>query len=615
MSMPRSVGWMLRTAGLLATATVGMGSFIEAKDVTAYLGAVNEAGVGEANDAISATAAVTSSAATASTGVAEGADVARASSAPRVTDAAEVVAGAPSDLSVTIYRAPTRSGGSIDLDRLGGFALISETRTIHLLAGESRVRFEGVADGIQPESAIVTGLASGIIEKNLDGQVLSPSALLAVTLGKPVVLLRTNAKTGVTERLPGTIKSDTDGVVFETAQGIEALRCSGLSESFSFDTAAGLSATPTLSVGVRTTQPTTAVVTLSYLAGGFDWAADYSANLSPDGKSLDLGAWVTLANGNGIGFPAARTQVVAGKLNRETGEGDNVEGGDDGIVGRGEPILARCWPRGSTSDSAAPVYIANASPYGFHSAYLMPRAMAMAASAPLAEVMLTAAKKVAEEQLGDLKLYRVPDRTTVASRQSKQVRLLDKKGVSVQKVYGADLAGDESAPWMPAALLLRTKNDRAHGLGLPLPSGRVSVFATDGRTQVLENEANLRDLAIDEDVEIELGTRSDVQLRAVEESAHIDTAHATILPLIPGVAAVRSAKVDKINRVEISNATMSVVDFELRLRVEEGTEIFRADHALGWKNGRPVFRLAVPAGGRATVRYQTRSADRRVLNR
>ena len=84
-------------------------------------------------------------------------------------------------------------------------------------------------------------------------------------------------------------------------------------------------------------------MTLSYLARGFDWAADYIATLSADGSSMDLGAWVTLANGNGVGFPAAHTSVVAGRLNRENGEVEPIDVGG--------PILAQCWPRGSTSDS------------------------------------------------------------------------------------------------------------------------------------------------------------------------------------------------------------------------------------------------------------------------
>ena len=55
-------------------------------------------------------------------------------------------------------------------------------------------------------------------------------------MGKRVELLRTNRKTGKTQRLSGTILSDAEGgVVFKTAEGIEALRCSGLPETFSFE--------------------------------------------------------------------------------------------------------------------------------------------------------------------------------------------------------------------------------------------------------------------------------------------------------------------------------------------------------------------------------------------
>src|SRR6266851_1954705 len=128
--------------------------------------------------------------------------------------AADTLASMPSDLSVTVYRAPSRSSGSINLDNLGGFALVSETRTVHLPAGVTRLRFEGVADGIEPSSAIVTGLPAGVMEKNREG----------------------------------TIRSDAEGVVFETSEGIEALRCSGLPETFSFSGVGDLSATPTLSV-------------------------------------------------------------------------------------------------------------------------------------------------------------------------------------------------------------------------------------------------------------------------------------------------------------------------------------------------------------------------------
>src|ERR1700733_2224989 len=271
--------------------------------------------------------------------------------------AADTLAEKPSALSVTVYRAPERSSGSIDLDRLEGFALVSETRTVHLPAGVSRLRFEGVADGIEPASAIVTGLPDGVLEKNREGRLLSPSALIAAAVGKPLTLLRTDKKSGKPKRVTATIRSDAGGgVVLETSEGIEALRCSGLPETFHFEGVTDLAATPTLSVLVRSSQPLTRTVTLSYLARGFDWAADYTAVLSADGTSMNLGAWVTLANGNGVGFPAAHAQVVAGRVNRERGEVEPLDPGG--------PILAECWPRGSTSDSPQYLQIARASPLG-----------------------------------------------------------------------------------------------------------------------------------------------------------------------------------------------------------------------------------------------------------
>ena len=513
---------------------------------------------------------------------------------------AEILAEPPSDLIVTVYRAPYRDSGSLDLDELGGFALVSETRLVHLPDGLSRVRFEGVADGIEPSSAIVTGLPGTVVEKNRDARILSPSALIAAALGKPVELLRSNRKTGKTERLPGTIVSDAGGgVVFQTAQGVEALRCSGLPETFSFEPAADLSARPTLSVEVRTPGAVTLQVTLSYLSRGFDWAADYTANLSADGKSLDLGAWVTLANSNAVGFPSAHTQVVAGRVNRENDEVEPID--------IGGPILAQCWPRGSTSDM--PMILREESrDRMFKRALAAPAAM----DDSVQEVVATAAAKVQQEQLGDLKLYRVPERTTVSSRQAKQVRLMDRSNVPVTIVYGADLALEAQGPSAPAHRLLRTKNTAANHLGLPLPSGNVAVFSAAGGRNLLQNEAALRDIAVNEEVEIDLGESPDVQVSATDEETSVDSAHARLLPLVPGVS-LRTAEVEDTQRVEISNALARGIEFELRLLLPDGAQVVRASHALSTKNGRPLFRFKVPANQSVTLHYQWQVADTRIL--
>jgi hypothetical protein len=342
-------------------------------------------------------------------------------------------------------------------------------------------------------------------------------------------------------------------------------------------------------------------VTLSYLARGFDWSADYIATVSGDGKAMDLGAWVTLANGNGVGFPGARAQVVAGRVNRENADGND---GDTQPLDAGHAIFAQCWPRGSTSDAEESLLVAGMASGRMDKLMKMSLGAPAPASQALADVT-TAMRRVQQEQLGDLKLYRIPDRTTVAGRQSKQVRLLDRLAIPVSRVYGADLAaGDGDAP-RAAFVLLRTMNDTANHLGLPLPSGRIAVFAArDGQT-ILLHESGVRDLAVDEEVEIDLGESPDVQVAVQKEKTTIDPASNQTLPLVPGVAVLRSVKVDDVNRVTISNARAADIAFELRLRLAAGGSIVRADHALASKNGRPIFRLTIPANQSVTLRFQT----------
>jgi hypothetical protein len=513
----------------------------------------------------------------------------------------EVIADAPSNLVVTVYRAPYRETGSIDLDSLQGFALVSETRLLHLSAGLNRVRFEGVADGIEPASAIVTGLSGTVIEKNRDARLLSPSALIAASVGKPVELLRSNRKTGKPTRLAGTILSDAGGgVVFKTDQGIEALRCSGMPETFSFEAVGDLSARPTLSVEVRTPNAVTQQLTLTYLARGFDWAANYTADLSADGKHLNLGAWVTLANSNGVGFPAAHTQVVAGKLNRESGEVEPVD--------IGGPVLAQCWPRESTSDQPMVLALQEAGDRMFKKSVNapMPAAMSM-----MRDMVTVTAQKVRQEQLGDLKLYRVPERTTLASRQSKQVRLMDQLAIPVATLYQAEFM--EGAPSSePAQRLLRTKNTRENHLGLPLPSGSVAIFLERDGERLLQHESGIRDLAVDEEVELAMGGSPDVQVSFNRQEAVVESDKATELPLLPGIT-LRSVKVNDVQRAEITNALKTEIQFELKVPLAEGARLVRADHPPATKNGRPIFRFKVPANQTVTVRYQTQDVHERIL--
>jgi hypothetical protein len=529
---------------------------------------------------------------------------------PTCGHAADVNASAPLERSVTIYRArqtatdSRRSPESLDLNNLRGFALVSETRTVNLPAGESTVRFEGVADGIEPETALISGLPAGIVEKNQDARVLSPAQLIAAALGQDIVLVRTHPKSGQATRIPGVLRSDANGgVVFQSAEGIEALRCSGLPETFRFEARTDLGASPTLSVLVRNPKATSATLTLSYLSRGFDWTATYVAELAADSRTMDLGAWVTLANNNAVSFPTAHAQVVAGQLNRER-EPIHPAPSEPGV------ILARCWPLGTTTSDlssyrGAPGQLAAPAP--------LPQA---AAGTELMEMVVTAksarsrAALVEEEQLADLKLYRVPEPTSIQSRQMKQVRLLDRSDVPVEIYYAADLIADIDAAFFAARKKLRTRNDAQHHLGLPLPSGQIDTYASSHGASLLIGESAVRDTALDEEVEVELGDSSEIQVKATTEKTSLASSLFGNPPAeLQGVRRFESASVDQVHDIQIVNSRDAEIAFELKIQLRVGAQLIAADPVPVSTAGRPLFRVSIPAGGSTTIRYQTEHTE------
>ena len=505
--------------------------------------------------------------------------------APPAYAGGDVVASAPLSRSVTIYRAPGRNGGQMQLDALGGFAVITEIRDVALPAGAARVRLEGVADGIVPESAIVTGLPGGVIEKNRDDALLSPSALLKAAVGRQVMLTRTNPKTGKHQATAARIISASDqGVVFSTAAGNEALRCDGVAEGLAFlGLPAGLSARPTLSVRTRSAWAIHARVKLTYIAENFDWNANYIARLSADGTQAQLGGWITLANGNGVSLPDAQTQIVAGGLNRA-------------YVARylnaPPQVIARCWPMAKTSD----IPEKDGRPYELVRPWMgeqpstddvVVTARRMFAMAVPASIMNAAppppppAPKA--EQLGDLKLYRLPERTTIAARQMKQSRLIDQSGVAVERFYRAEVG---LAPWMmgtaPQAMtsMLRMLNDKAHGLGLPLPAGAVLIEQAQGASGqiMMLGEPTIRDTAEGEKLELAVGQASEMTFtwRWAPGS---------------GPAAPREVMID------LANASPASVPVELRLPTYGGWHVARVDG--GQKvDGVMTVKLSLAAGDR-----------------
>nr|WP_236626905.1 hypothetical protein [Sphingomonas sp. MM-1] len=438
---------------------------------------------------------------------------------PVTLPAATVTSREAADISVTLYRAPDRGSGAMDRRWPGGYALISETRTIAIPAGESVIRFEGVAEGLLPETAIVTGLPRGVREKNRDARLISPAGLVDAYLKRRVTLRRTNRETGRVTEQQAIIQAGPDGgVIVQTAEGYEALGCSGLPERMLYSgVPADLAPRPTLSVVAISDRPVTATVQLTYLAQGFDWSANYVARMNPDDDGrMGLFAWLTIANGGAQSFRDARLQVVAGRPNKE-------EAASQPVPSRAV-LKLRCWPMDITSTHPRSVFTRLPWPEGEGEEMMFENADNIVVTArrrerrilnePMAVPVAPApaAMMAEQEELGDLKLYRVPERVTVAAQAQKQVAMIDRPDAAFDRVYSAG-ADSGSGDYRPMPFLLRGRNSKAKGLGLPLPAGGVAIFEEVAGEPMLVGETDLADLAVDEQVELPIGESPDVQWR------------------------------------------------------------------------------------------------------
>ena len=520
-----------------------------------------------------------------------------------------VDASAPAKVAVTIYRDPERSEDqSMDTRFPKGFAMISETRTVTLPAGESTIRFTGVAEGMVAVSAIVTGLPGGTIEKNRNADLLSPAALVDGTLGNRVRITRTNPATGAARSEQAIVRTRADGgLVLQTDAGYEAVRCSGLPEGLTFDRVpAGLSAQPVYSVDTRSDTGGTYSVTLTYLAWGFDWQAHYVATLDEAGArgkvGLHLTSWLTLLNDNGQSFPDAELMAVAGTLSIES----DFEDLSDPPVAR--PLRLTCFPIGST---------AAGSPVPDYDPAIYPAPPPAAMMAPMMEadgivvtgsrisaraVASKAAIMAQEEQLGDLKLYRVPEPITVNAKGLKQVAFLDKPSVKGEYLYELRcepwgynyLFGDSGWDLQPARILLETVNDEKHGLGVALPTGGLTVFEPSERGDQLVAQDRLRDYAKGQDVELSLGESRQVFGacgRQAEEKPEDAGAWHTV-------------------GARISNALSAPVRIRFKLGGTVDWQARQGRKALKTKDGEYILEVRLDPGEERDVRWQIKSNDK-----
>ena len=341
-------------------------------------------------------------------------------------------------------------------------ALVKERRKLDLPAGLARLSLREVAAQMRPETALLRA-ASGqplqLIEQNFDFDLLTPQKLLEKYVGRQVTVIRPHPTSDAEKRESATVLAAGQGTVLRFADRIET----GVPGRLAFDSVpANLRDRPTLSVLLDAAGGKQSVE-LSYLTSGLAWKADYVANLSADGKALDLNGWVTLTNRSGAGFDNGTLQLVAGTVNRVRTQA--------GMLNDAVPMAA----------------------------------------------MVRKAAPPQQEALMDYHLYSFERPTSIADNQTKQLALLSASAVPVRREYL--LAGND---WyyrerygqigqkLKPAVFLEFEN-KGGQLGKPLPAGIVRVYARDskGAAQFV-GEDRIEHTAKNEKLKLRLGEAFDI---------------------------------------------------------------------------------------------------------
>jgi hypothetical protein len=506
----------------------------------------------------------------------------------------EVVVASPraDSVAVTIYR--------------DDLALVTETRSVDLPAGPVTLVFEGVVETLLPQSAIVTDAARPLAESNFDFDRLTPRSLLERSIGETVTITRTNPATGEVTRTEARIVAVGEGVVLQTAGGAEALYCSGLPERLELERLPDeLLGEPRLSVRLAAGDAGPRTVRVSYLAHGFAWSSDYVAHLNERSSAMRLAGWATLTNATGATFEQAEVQLVAGRLNILP----SFERGSaaEPVYPRDGESAVEARERLVREQAAAEVAVLRecfASDLPIRElVQLMDDRAVMFRAAPqaaaLESIVVTGSRIAEREELGDYQLYRLPWRTDLNARQTKQVLFLDEPEVRVERLYGFRLEGLLNVQQQDVAipnLIVRFENTAAYGLGEPLPRGVVRVFEEYLGNDVLAGEAEIGDRPVGLPVELVIGRAQNVLL---ETTTSIDDG--------------AGDRVAVATEHRIVNNKAVPIEVELRHGVEgylTDVELERSSRAMRRKYGDYAWRFTVRPG-EAQLTYELSALDPR----
>lgn len=401
--------------------------------------------------------------------------------------AGEIASKAPEAVSATLYQS---------YRGLPDVALIVETRTVDLPAGDSVLRFDGVASTLIPATAQVSGLAEPPRESDFDFALFDAATILRKSVGQTVDLVESPPKSAEIHHR-GELAADQGVITLKDEQGIESFGCGGPAARLEVPIPAGLRAVPSLSVRLQSDRAERREVHLAYLASNLRWHAAYVAKIGADGRHVALTGRIVLDNDTASAFDNVPARFVAGEVNR----GRSTQA--PRIIA--QPVNRDCWAAARTTDPVGwdpgwdylqrmmGLMMAQVEISGARNAIT---AVAMAAPAPAPPM----GKAVTLETLGDLKLYRLAEPIHIAAKQQKFFEFLSFPKVEADPSFIVSYADNDRIEGGAAQAVWHFKDRQEKGLGQPLPRGNVILY--DHRGAYLGEESLRTDVAEREEFDL-----------------------------------------------------------------------------------------------------------------
>jgi len=302
-------------------------------------------------------------------------------------------------------------------------AYVRDPRRVSLVAGENEVLLEGVPQSLDSTSVRLEGDGLDVREQSFHYDLWSGDKVFRRFLGDSIFFRWQNRPArGVLEGIDG------DDLFIRRRDSTDVLLMIKRSQiqEIEFPARRGpvnLATRPSLRWRIRATQGGEKDALLSYMTGSLGWTTEYTATLERDERLLALSGWATISNRSGASYEHARVSLVAGEVHRA---GAATDRGTMELEAKGDVGHEPGTPR----------------PHGLFAYHVYP----------------------------------VGEAIDLPAWGSIQVPIVQASKITATRAYRYDGARDGSK--VRAQVVFTS--DKASGLGVPLPAGRVRVFAPDG---------------------------------------------------------------------------------------------------------------------------------------